>query len=297
MKNLNLFLSAILIGFYSFSAQADEDLVRFVEHDVARSVIQEYFGNINKNVPSDFVIKYDDETVLNMVTSEYNKMLSENGGFVSADGIVDLCVDIFNEVLEPKNSDTESDYIAETCYDFIDDLVKTESVQSESMEHCKYKISMVPNKFHIKYEDKNTKHGFIRHCDNYIGWRTFNPGNLADSPYKCAKIGGQAVFESEEMGFRALEYLLTENSMYKDYTLRQKISLYARSSSAQYLAFLKNYGVDIDKKLSTFKDDPEELQNLLNAMATKEGWFNGVKKCQGSENASNVSDKKGVEYF
>lgn len=297
MISYKLFLSAILVGIYSFGTYADEDLIKFVEHDVAKSVIQEHFGNINGNIPSDFTVKYDDGTILKMVASEYNKMLLENKGYVSADGIVDLCVGVFDEVLEPKNNDTESKYIAETCYNFIDDLIMTQSQQSESASGCIYTVTLAPDRFHIKYENKETKHGFIRHCDNYVGWRTFNPGNLVDSPYKCAKISGQAAFENEKMGFRALEYLLTENSNYKDYTLRQKISLYSESSAAQYLAFLKKEEVDIDKKLSTFRDDPKELQKLLNAMAKKEGWFNGINKCRGNENASNIGDKKGIEYF
>ena len=297
MKNLNSFLFSMLVGLCSVPVHADDDLIRFVEHNVAKSVIEKHFGGMAEKVLSDFTVKYDDETVLEIFTTEYNKMLAENGGFVSADGVSDACVSALNAVLEPKNSDTKSDYIADTCYAFISDLVQTEEQASESMAECKYNVTMAPNKFHVKYEDKNTKHGFIRHCDNHIGWRNFNPGNLVGSPYKCAKIGGMAVFESEEIGFKALAYLLTESDLYKNGTLRQKISVYSKSDPAKYLAFLKAQGVDIDKKLSTFKDDPKELQKLVNAMARKEGWFNGLKNCQGNENAPNVSDRKGIEYF
>ncbi len=286
----------MIVGLCSVPVHADDDLLRFVEHNVAKSVIEKHFGGMAEKVLSDFTVKYDDETVLEIFTTEYNKMLAENGGFVSADGVSDACVSALNAVLEPKNSDTKSDYIADTCYAFISDLVQTEEQASESMAECKYNVTMISDKFHVKYEDKNTKHGFIRHCDSYIGWRNFNPGNIADSPYKCARIGGKAVFENEEIGFKALAYLLTESSAYKDSTLRQKVPKYTVSDPVKYTAFLQKQGLNVDKKLSTFKDDPKELDKLLRVMAQKEGWFNGKKACKESEPYVKGS-ARGIEYF
>lgn len=296
MKKVSPFLFAGLVTLGSLPVCADDDLVRFVEHNVAQSVLEEHFGRMSENVSSDFTVKYDDGTVLKMIVSEYNKMLTENGGFVGADGVSDVCMNVLNEVLEPKNSDAKSDYIADTCYAFISDLVETEEQTSDSVSNCKYNVTMVQDKFHVKYEDKKTKHGFIRHCDSYIGWRNFNPGNIMDSPYKCARIGGKAVFENEEIGFKALAYLLTESSAYKDYTLRQKVPKYTVSDPVKYTAFLQKQGLDVDKKLSTFKDDPKELDKLLRVMAQKEGWFNGKKACK--ENEPYVKGSaRGIEYF
>ncbi len=296
MKNKSLFLTLILAGVYCLPVLADEDLIRFVEPDVAKSVIEQHFSNITRNIPSNFVVKYDDETILKTAVTEYNKMLSENAGFVSADGVADACLNVFNEILE-DTSDTASNYIAKTCYNFIEDLVETQGQSATASSGCKYNVTMAPDKFHVKYENKVTKHGFIRHCNNYVGWRNFNPGNLVSSNYQCAKIGGMAVFENEEAGFKAMARLLTESDLYKDYTLRQKISVYSRSDPKVYLAFLQAQGVDIDKKLSTFKNDPTELENLVHAIARKEGWFNGINNCKGNENAPNVSDRRGIEYF
>ena len=105
-----------------------------------------------------------------------------------------------------------------------------------------------------------------------------------------------AVFENEEAGFKAMAKLLTESDLYKNGTLRQKISTYSTSNSAAYLAFLKAHGVNIDKKLSTFKENPEELDNLIKAIAQKEGWFNGKKECQETKPYVKGSNK-GIEYF
>ena len=296
MKNKNLFLPVILALVYSLPGHADDDLIVFVEPEVAKSVIEQHFSNITKNIPSDFNVKYDDSTILKMVVSEYNKMLSENGGFVSANGVTDTCLTVFDKILESEYETQESDYVARTCYNFIEDLVETEPTSSTNTSGCKYNVTMAPNKFHVRYEDKTTKHGFIRHCNNYIGWRNFNPGNLVGSDSKCARIGGMAVFENEEAGFKAMAKLLTENDLYKNGTLRQKISVYSKSDPAKYLAFLQSHGVNVDKKLSTFKENPEELDNLIKAIAQKEGWFNGKKACQETEPYVKGSDK-GIEYF
>ena len=294
MKNKTIFL--ILTGIYCLPVFADGDLVRFIEPEIAKSVIEEHFSNITKNIPSGFVVKYDDKTILEIAVTEYNKMLSENGGFVSADGIIDACLAVFDEILEPDSIDKNSNYIAKSCYNFIENLIDTEEQPTTDSSGCKYNITMAPNKFHVKYEDKVTKHGFIRHCDNYIGWRNFNPGNLVGSDSKCARIGGMAVFENEEAGFKAMAKLLTESNLYKNGTLRQKISTYSTSNSAAYLAFLKDHGVNIDKRLSTFKENPEELDNLIKAIAQKEGWFNGKKECQETKPYVKGSNK-GIEYF
>ena len=295
MKSKNLFLPVILALTYSLPGYANEDLIRFVEPEVAKSVIERHFSNITKNIPSGFTVKYDDETILKTAFSEYNEMLSENDGFVPADGVADACLAVFDEILEPNADSTESDYIARTCYNFIEDLIETES-SSSSTSGCKYNVTMAPDKFHVRYEDKSTNHGFIRHCDSYIGWRNFNPGNIADSPYKCARIGGKAVFENEEIGFKALAYLLTESSAYKDYTLRQKVPKYTVSDPVKYTAFLQKQGLDVDKKLSSFKDDPKELEKLLRVMAQKEGWFNGKKACKETEPYVK-GNTRGIEYF
>ena len=296
MNKLNLFLVAVLTSFSSGLVYADENLIRFVEYDVARSVLEQHFGNVTQSIPSGFSAKYDDTKILNNAAEKYNKMLFENDGFVSADGAVDLCVDVFNDALESNDIEVKSDYIAKNCYSFIDDLVTTQAPQSASEQDCKYEISMAPDKFHVKYTNKNTGHGFIRHCDSYIGWRNFNPGNIAGSPYQCAKIGGKAVFENEEIGFKALAYLLTESSAYKDSTLRQKVPKYTVSDPAKYIAFLQNHGINVDKKLSSFKDDPQELDKLIHVMAQKEGWFKGKKACKEDETYIQGTDK-GIEYF
>lgn len=296
MKNKSLFFSVMLIIVYSLPLHADDDLIRFVEPEVAKSVIERHFSDIAKNTPSNFTVKYNDETILEIAVTEYNRMLSENDGFVSADGVVDACLAVFNKILVSSSDNIESDYIALNCYNFIEDLVETEAQPSESESRCKYNVTMAPDKFHVKYEDKNTKHGFIRHCDSYIGWRNFNPGNIADSPYKCARIGGKAVFENEEIGFKALAYLLTESGAYKDSTLRQKVPKYTVSDPVKYTAFLQSQGLNVDKKLSSFKDDPKELDKLLHVMAQKEGWFNGKKACKETEPYVKGS-VKGIEYF
>ena len=297
MNKLNLFLVAVLTSFSSGLVYADENLIRFVEYDVAKSVLEQHFGNVTQSIPSGFSAKYDDTKILNNAAEKYNKMLSENDGFVSADAAVDLCVDVFNDALESNDIEAKSDYIAKNCYSFIDDLVTTQAPQSASEQDCKYEISMAPNKFHVKYTNKQDGHGFIRHCPSYIGWRNFNPGNLVESPYKCSKVGGMAVFENEEIGFKAIAHQLTATNRYKNLTLRQAIPIYATTAKDPnaYIAFLSKQGIDVDKKLSTFKD--KELDKMVHAMAQKEGWFNGVKACQGNENAPNIADRKGVEYF
>ena len=245
------------------------------------------FGNFIENATAGSSIAYDDETVMKIAIQEYNNMLSENNGFVSAEGIVKACKNTLDAISYADN---------DVCLAFIEDLVNTADNQPNSSGNCIYNVTMAPDKFHVKYTNKNTGHGFIRHCDSYIGWRNFNPGNIAGSPYQCAKIGGKAVFENEEVGFKALAYLLTESAAYKDSTLRQKVPKYTVSDPVKYIAFLQSHGINVDKKLSSFKDNPKELDKLIHVMAQKEGWFNGKKACKEDETYIQGTDK-GIEYF
>lgn len=313
MKKITPILSMI-VCLASVSAFADNDALIFVDYNVAKSVIEKHFGNFTKNMPDGFTTEYDDETILKIAIQEYNDMLRENDGFVSAEGIVTACqntLDTISDPIKPPQNDytvtnTNSSASAVTqasgatddiCLAFIEDLInKNSATPNKSVEGCMYIVTMEPDKFHVKYTNRITGHGFIRHCSSYIGWRNFNPGNIADSPYKCARIGGKAVFENEEIGFKALAYLLTESSAYKDYTLRQKIPKYTVSDPVKYTAFIQSQGIDVDRKLSTFKDDPKELQKLIHVMAQKEGWFNGKKACKEDIEYVPGSDN-GIEYF
>jgi len=311
MKKITTFLSAIIIGGFASYVYADDDVVMFIEPDVAKSVIENYFGNFTKNMPAGFTTEYSDMEIMEIAIQEYNNMLLENDGFVSAEGIVRACQNTIDTISGPikisgytvTNTNAAPSAVTQTkiirndmCDKFITQLVNTDSDKSKDSNNCIYNVTMAPDKFHVKYTNKTDGHGFIRHCDSYIGWRNFNPGNIAGSPYQCAKIGGKAVFENEEIGFKALAYLLTETSAYKDFTLRQKVPKYTTSDPVKYTTFLENHGINVDKKLSSFKDNPKELDKLIHVIAQKEGWFNGKKACKEDEPHVKGSDK-GIEYF
>ena len=337
MKKINLILSAMTIAFGSLNAHA-EDAIIYVDYIVTKNVIEKHFGSFTKRIPNNFYTEYDDENILKIVIQEYNDMLAENKGFVSARGIVNVCYDtmwtilryddeavpvvqyksdkdpyaIYNEVGKTSSSAVYNsryeyainDYASTVCVPFIEDLVKTAPPPQSTTKDCPYVVTMAPDKYHIKYTQKNTNHGFIRHCDDYKGWRYFNPGNLKGSPFQCAKIDGYAVFEDEETGFKAHANLFRLDSRYKNITIRQAIPIYAPkydkkgkqiNDPDKYIRNLINLGVNVDKKASNMSD--EELADLGKKMGILEGWNNGIKNCRGSENAEKVEDRKGIEYF
>ena len=324
MKKINLILSAITIALCSFNVHA-EDAIIYIDYAVAKNIIEKHFGAFTKNIPQIFYTEYDDESILKIMIQEYNNMLTENKGFVSAQGIINACANtmrtvlIYNDDFIPagqhtsnKNPNAVYDEIAKAisteisniCMPFIEDLVKTSPPPQSTTKDCPYVVTMAPDKFHIKYTEKNTNHGFIRHCNDYKGWRYFNPGNLKGSPFQCAKIDGYAVFEDEETGFKAHANLFRLDSRYKNITIRQAIPIYAPkydkngkqiNDPDKYIKRLIELNVNVDKKASSLSD--AELDDLGKKMGIIEGWYNGIKNCQGNENAPNIEDRKGIEYF
>ena len=323
MKKITPILSMI-VCLSSVSAFADGDALIFVDYSVAKSVIEKHFGHFTQNMPEGFQTEYDDETILKIAIQEYSDMLRENDGFVSAEGIVTACQNTLNTISDPvkppqndytvtntyshasvvtqsatANSTVEVDHavmtgaIAGACVNFITDLVNTPYKQPDG-PNCEYDITEVRNQFHLKYTNKKTGHGFIRHCNNYVGWRNFNPGNLKGSSLKCASSGGFAVFESEEKGYEAA-FALFRNS-YNNSTIRDAVPKYApkkdNNNPEKYVSDLEGMDVNVDRVVSSFSD--EELMDVLTKIAILEGWNNGKKACN---DGMNYVSGNGVEYF
>lgn len=247
--------------------------------------------SIAKYDPETMYDKYLDLILFRRVIREYHYMLSEHNGFVSIEGLFAVCEAPFtNATLKPGYTRLDFNIkFNNKCWEFVDALINTDP---QSNPDCPYIIVKYNNQqTHIRYIDKKTQHGFDRICYNYIPWRFFNPGNLRDSKYKCTTLntdpnGVFAIFPDEDTGWTALKWLLTSEdttTKYPNLTARQAIKKYApnnENDTERYIQDLANTGVDVDGKILRDYTD-EEMEQLMQAIANVEGWYNGLKdtKC------------------
>ena len=282
MKRLFLMFS-VLISFYCCGvARADGTEKIYIDPKVAQQAIEKHFSNV---VTKYFVAEntdLDDNAVLTNVVDAYNDMLRRNNGLASVVGIVDVCKAAFSGLYP---SYTKGDTIAKRmelfdkeCADFAEDLLSEEQEQT-TIADCPYSVSKVNgSQTKIKYELPDNS-GFIR-SGGSIAWRFFNPGNLRGSDLQCTTIrtkpnGNFAVFPNAEAGQLALHKLLTENSSYRDLTVRKAVYKYAppsQNNTVGYINKLKNAGVNVNAKLSDLTD--EQMLQLEEMIMIIEGWRN-----------------------
>lgn len=278
MKRSFLIFS-ILISFYCCGvARADDTEKIYIDPKVAQKVIEKHFSHVISEYFDGAEEKgMDDKHVLVNVVGAYNYMLKQNNGLVSVDGIVDVCETAFSDIyfMYDKNT-TIGDRVKmfdQKCVDFVKDLVSEASNQND----CIYTITKVNgSQTTIKYTLPDNS-GFIR-SGGSIAWRLFNPGNLRGSDLQCTTIrtrtnGSFAVFPNAETGRLALHKLLTENSSYRDLTVRKAIYKYAppsQNNTVGYLNKLKNAGINVAARLSELSDS--EMKQLEEMIMTIEGW-------------------------
>ena len=275
MKRLFLIFS-VLISFYCCGvARADGIDKIYVDPKIAEKAIQKHFSHMVTQYLSTETTTLDDDTVLSNVLDAYNYMLKRNDGFVSVEGIVNVCRTAFSEFYFAYNKDStiadRMKIIDKKCTDFVNDLIAEES------EGCIYTVSKVNgSQAKIKYTlPDNT--GFIR-ANGSIAWRFFNPGNLRSSDLQCTTIrtkpnGNFAVFQNAETGLLALHKLLTENSTYRDLTVQKAIYKYAppkENNTTRYINNLRNAGINVNARLSDLTD--VEMKELEEMIITIEGW-------------------------
>jgi len=275
MKKFILMVSLLVVCSITVKASADTDAsnLTYVTPSVARVVIEKHFGNFVSENAGDYVSEFDDAEVLADVVDAYAEMLAQNDGFVSVDGVKNVCDVAFND-LQPKTDADNTDAQMQKCIDFATDLVSTEAAASKD---CKYTVTKVNgSQLHIKYT-KPDGTGFVRNGGN-LPWRFFNPGAMRGSSLSCAVVhtkpnGDFAVFESEDVGRKALHLLLSTGEKYKGKTIAKAIEAYApnqENNTAKYIARLKNMGINVNKVLPNLTTD--EWTKLENAITTLEGW-------------------------
>ena len=267
----------MFVGAYLYPAGADEirEDLTYVTPDVARMALEKHFGSVVSDNADEFTSELDDSEIFSEAVDAYNEMLSQNDGFVSLDGVQNVC-DVAFYNLQPKSAEISTDVFDQKCEDFVMDLATMEAPASLSST-CPYTISKVNNsQMHIKYARADGT-GFIRNGGN-IPWRFFNPGAMRDSSLKCALVstkpnGTFAVFANEATGRKALHQLLSTGSKYNGKTIAQAIEAYApnhENDTAKYISNLKNMGVNVSKVLPNLTTD--EWTKLENAITTLEGW-------------------------
>lgn len=281
MMSIRLIFSAVLCSLcISFAGFCDDkknsDGLIYIEPEVARIVIQRNFANIVSDYANYSTCEFDDMTILKNVIDAYNDMLQKTGGYVSVDGVNNVCDVAFRD-LKPNDIDGMVMLRLKRrlkCLDFASGLVTTELGEKD----CLYSIKKVNGlQTHIRYTNKTNKSGFSRKGGT-IAWRFFNPGALRDSPYKCVLIdtkpnGKFAVFDSHEKGRFAIRWLLENAEKYNGKTPREAIPMYAPSfenNTEKYIRDLGKLGVDVDKKLSDLTE--YEWEKLLDAISQIEGW-------------------------
>ena len=275
MKKNLLIISFTILGLYVYPSVAEVDTsnIIYVSPDVAREAIEKHFSNVVSANANDFTSETDDTTVLNNVIDAYNEMLQQNDGFVSVDGVKHVCDIAFSD-LKAKSTENMGYSFENECMNFAIDLV---TEQNESNNNCPYTITKVnDSQMRIKYQKKDGS-GFIRNGGT-IPWRFLNPGALRGSSLACGTLstkpnGRFAVFESAEIGKKALHVLLSTNDGYKGKTIAQAIRIYAPShenNTTKYINDLKNKGINVNKVLPNLTK--EEWDNLENAITTLEGW-------------------------
>ena len=276
MKRLFLIFCALTSFIYCTDVRADNSSKIYVDPKVAQSVIEKHFSHIISGYFQASETEIDDSTVLFRVIDAYNDMLKGNEGFVSVDGVVDVCMSAFadyykynkGEVLELEDKDFK-----DKCLAFVKDLMSAENEGT----NCPYVVTKVNgSQTKIKYTlPDNT--GFIR-SGGSIAWRFFNPGNLRGSDLQCTTIktnpnGSFAVFPDAETGELALYNLLSSNPNYRDLTVQNAIYKYAppsQNNTTRYINQLRNAGINMNAKLSDLTE--EELKHLQKMIMIIEGW-------------------------
>lgn len=299
MKKICLILFAMLTCFNACPVFANvqdsdpqEEFLVYVEPEIARVMIIKHFSHMTTEFLPDWISEVDDISILRNVLDAYIVMLEETNGYVSVDGLRNICHTAFRDlVYKDKNCSMlvqmhlQIPLIERKCADFAKDLT---SAQLEQNDECEYEITKVNgSQSNIKYVNRVYGTGFYRK-NGGLPWRFFNPGALRDSPYKCAlfrviqdgKPGHFAVFDSEYRGRMAVRYLLENSSKYQTKTIREAIPLYApqvENNPTKYIRDLARQGIDVNKVLYMLTD--EEWDALVDAIATIEGW-NAVGKTE-----------------
>lgn len=279
MKRLYLLLGAfIFLGFCTTARASDTDKI-YVDPKVAQATIEKHFSHMVSGYFKTSQADIDDTTVLLRVVDSYNNMLKKNDGFVSVNGVVDVCVSAFvgyYKYSKGNVADLKEKDFKDKCLAFVKDLMFGESGRNAG-SNCKYDVVKVDgSQSKIKYTLPDNS-GFIR-SGGSIAWRFFNPGNLRGSDLQCTTIrtspnGSFAVFPDAETGEKALYNLLSSNPSYRNLTVKNAIYKYAppsQNNTKGYVNKLKNSGINVDAKLSDLTE--EELRHLQEMIMTIEGW-------------------------
>lgn len=251
-----------------------EDLT-YIAPEVAEFVMKKHFSRVVTDNSNNFVSDLDDDGVFYNAVNAYGEMLEKTNGFVSIDGITNVCDTAFS-YLKPKE-DTTLTYMdiyslfKDKCIDFATDLT---TVKLEDVVGCIYKVQKVDgSQFKIKFTNKYDKSGFIRK-DGALAWRFFNPGCMRGGEGNCAIIGGFAVWPSEEAGKKALHDRLKEPDL-QNTTIKNAIKIWAPPHENDVELYNKQMAawakLDINRRVSSLSD--EEFERLKNAIMRKEGWW------------------------
>ena len=292
MKRLLLIFSVLISFCYCGVGHAEDTGKIYIDPKVAQLAINKHFSHMVTQYFNGNHTDLDDAKVLTNVIDAYNDTLKQNDGFMSVDGILNVCKTAFggyvfwytkgNTALERKQA------FVSKCNAFVEDLMREELATGQQAAHsseseqnttsgCPYTVSKVNgSQMKIKYTLPNNS-GFIR-SGGSIAWRFFNPGNLRGSDLQCTTIrtkpnGNFAVFPNAETGRLALHKLLTENSSYRNSTVREAIYKYAppsQNNTVGYINKLKNAGINVDAKLSSLSDS--QMNQLEEMIITIEGW-------------------------
>jgi hypothetical protein len=109
-----------------------------------------------------------------------------------------------------------------------------------------------------------------------LAWRANNPGNLRDASSKIGSVSGAvgkfAVFATLEEGRAAQRDLyLTKYGDMKVRDAINKLTPPSENDTGQYLADLKEVGVDLDKNVKS------QIDTLMKAVEANEGLIEGTE--------------------
>lgn len=252
-----------------------EDLT-YVAPEVAEVVLKKHFSRAVTDNSNNFVSELDDDGVYFNAINAYGEMLEKTNGFVSIDGITNVCDTAFS-YLKPKEDTTltQTDIYSlfkDKCIDFATDLA---TLKLEDVVGCMYKVQKVDgSQLKIKFTNKYDKSGFIRK-NGTLAWRFFNPGCMRGGEGNCAIIGGFAVWPSEEAGKKALHNRLKDPDL-QSVTVKTAIKIWAPKSDGNNVELYNRQiaswaKLDINRRVSSLSD--EEFERLKNAIMRKEGWY------------------------
>lgn len=271
-------------------AIADEEPAIFIDPNVARQVMTEYFRDDfakNMGVPDEYASEVRDY-IFSKALTRWNQCVQSNAdNLVTPSCMVGVCLNVIQlyESIDLRQNINLNpmvfghDPVRDYCGRFAYDMLHTRAPSGNP--DCEYTITKVNgSQSRIQYlASDNT--GFVR-SGGSIAWRFFNPGNLRRSSLQCAQIstkpnGTFAAFASYDTGRAALRNLLRGDG-YTNLTISGAITKYAppsENNTASYIQKVKNIlrsrRSDVDTVLLRNLPD-EDLVVLMDAIEQLEGW-------------------------